>query len=283
MSFKEPKVLAAGVEKGAFERLAPVLQRDALRVDWVPTPEAGVTLAAAQRYDVVILDSDPTERSLERIVGEIRRGQSPSRNAAIMVLAKPDRVDAVRALKSRGVNRVMLVSDPPHIICDQMASLLEVAPRVSARVPMNLMTSLGDHGREMFCQTVNLSESGMLVRMESGPPPGSSVLFRLHLSDQSGSVIGRGEMIRRASKYKGGFDGIGVRFLSFAEDGEARLRRFLEDRRMREASARLEAAGRAEAEDAADGVVVEIAPEFDPLQDPDLAAFFDSESSLNDR
>jgi hypothetical protein len=135
----------------------------------------------------------------------------------------------------------------------------------------------------MFCQTVNLSESGMLVRMENGPSPGSPVVFRLHLSDQSGTVIGRGEMIRRASKYKGGFDGIGVRFLSFAEDGETRLRRFLEDRRLHEAAARLEAAGRAAAEEEADGVVVEISPEFDPLQDPDLAAFFDSESSLNDR
>jgi CheY-like chemotaxis protein len=279
MSFKEPKVLAAGVEQDAFRRLAPVLQRDALQVDWVASPERGVELAAEQRYDVIILDAEPSERSLEKIVAEIRRGQSPSRSAAIMVLARPDRVDAARALKSHGVNRVMLVSDPPQMICDQMASLLEVAPRVAARVPMNLMTALGNRGRELFCQTVNLSATGMLVRMENRPKLGSPVVFRLHLSEQAGSIIGRGEMVRHASRHQGGFDGVGVRFTGFAEDGAERLRRYLESRASKEP-----AAPSPEVEEAVEraDLVTGIAPEFDPLQDPDLAAFFDSEPRGSD-
>ena len=279
MSFKEPKVLAAGVERGTFERLAPVLQRDALQIDWVPAPEAAVELAAKQRYEVIILDAEPTEKSLERIVGELRRGQSLSRNAAIMVLAEPDRVDAVRALKSRGVNRVMLVSDPPQIIGDQMATLLEVAPRVAARVPMNLMTALGNRGRELFCQTVNLSATGMLVRMQNRPELGTPVVFRLHLSEKAGPIIGRGEMVRHASRFQGGFDGVGVRFLSFAEDGAARLQRYLDDKVAKESAALSSATGAA-----ADGAepLVDIAPEFDPLEDPDVAAFFDSTLPVDD-
>jgi CheY-like chemotaxis protein len=278
MNTREPRVLAAGVERQAFERLVPVLQRDAVQVDWVASPEAGIALAAEQRYDVIILDAEPAESSLERVVGELRRGRSPSRNAAIMVLAEPDQVDAARALKSRGVNRVMLVSDPPQMVCEQMAGLLNVAPRVAARVPMNLMTALGNRGRELFCQTVNLSATGMLVRMEVQPQLGSPVVFRLHLAEPAGTVIGRGEMVRHASRSQGGFGGVGVRFVSFAEDGEARLHRFLESRSP--ASARRGAPTDVEAERGRGSEpLVELLPEFDALQDPDLASFFETDGT----
>jgi hypothetical protein len=100
------------------------------------------------------------------------------------------------------------------------------------------------------------------------------VVFRLHLSEQAGSIIGRGEMVRHASRCQGGFDGVGVRFTGFAEDGAERLRRYLESRASKEA-----AAPPPEVEEAVEraDLVTGIAPEFDPLQDPDLAAFFDSE------
>ena len=115
MKNREPRILAAGIERSTFEELAPVLRRDALQVDWVPTPEEGVALASKVQFDVIILDAEPSDWSLERVVSNLRDGVSPSRGAAVMVLAEPDQVDAARALKTRGVNRVMLISDPPQI------------------------------------------------------------------------------------------------------------------------------------------------------------------------
>ncbi len=273
MNGKEQRVLAAGIDRSAFEQLAPVLRRDAVQVDWVATPEEGVNLATQQKFDVVILDAEPADWSLEKVVRQLRGSVSPSRNAAIMVLAEPDQVDAARALKAKGVNRVMLISDPPQMICDQMAGLLEVAPRVSLRVPMNLQTALGNRGREIFCQTVNLSATGMLVRTQARPQLGTPVVFRLHLSEKLGSVMGRGEMVRHASRMQGGFDGVGVRFKSFAEDGAVRLQSYLEEL----AGETLSTTGSAMAAEIdvliepLDGPV----PEFDPLDDEDIAAFLD--------
>lgn len=273
MSGGEQRILAAGIERSAFEQLAPVLRRDALEVDWVATPEAGVSLAAEQHYDVVILDAEPSDWSLEEVVRKLRGGISPSRNAAIMVLAEPDQVDAARALKARGVNRVMLISDPPQMICDQMAGLLEVAPRVALRVPMNLQTALGNRGREIFCQTVNLSATGMLVRTQARPQLGSPVVFQLHLSEKLGAVIGRGEMVRHASRFQGGFDGVGVRFKGFAEDGSDRLQQYLKELAAKSPG------------DSASSLAAEVdvliestggpAADFDPLDDEDIAAFLD--------
>ncbi len=273
MHGREQKVLAAGIERSAFEQLAPVLRRDALEVDWVATPEAGVNLASEQRFDVVILDAEPADWSLEEVVRRLRGGASPSRNAAIMVLAEPDQVDAARALKAKGVNRVMLISDPPQMICEQMAGLLEVAPRVALRVPMNLQTALGNRGREIFCQTVNLSATGMLVRTQARPQLGSPVVFQLHLSEKLGAVIGRGEMVRHATRFQGGFDGVGVRFKGFADDGAARLQQYLEELAGTPAGQRV-ASQPAEVDVLMEQVGGPI-PEFDPLDDEDIAAFLD--------
>jgi len=74
MHGREQKVLAAGIERSAFEQLAPVLRREALEVDWVETPEAGVNLASEQRFDVVILDAEPSDWSLEQVVRKLRGG-----------------------------------------------------------------------------------------------------------------------------------------------------------------------------------------------------------------
>ncbi len=273
MSGGEQRVLAAGIERSAFEQLAQVLRRDALEVDWVATLEAGVNRASEQHYDVVILDAEPSDWSLEEVVQKLRGGISPSRNAAIMVLAEPDQVDAARALKARGVNRVMLISDPPQMIWDQMAGLLKVAPRVALRVPMTLQTALGNRGSEIFCQTVNLSATGMLVRTQARPQLGSPVVFQLHLSEKLGAVSGRGEMVRRASRFQGGFDGVGVRFKSFADDGATRLQQYLKELAANSPGTPLPSLG------AAVDVVMESAegpaPEFDPLDDEDIAAFLD--------
>ena len=183
MESKEPRVLAAGLERMAFERLAPFLRRDALTVDWVATPEAGVSMAWKNEYDVILIDANPGHWPLERVVRDVRSQASSSRGASILVLAHPDQVDAARALKSRGVNRVMLVSDPPQIIREQMASLVQISPRAEVRLATNIETALGNTGRELFCQTENLSMTGMLVRTRHRPQLGSQVVFKIHIGD----------------------------------------------------------------------------------------------------
>jgi CheY-like chemotaxis protein len=222
------KVLAAGIERMTFERLAPVIRRDAVQVDWVATPEAGVSLAAKHRYDVILMDAMPCDWPLEKVVRSFRDAASPSRGAAILVLAEPDQVDVARALRSRGVNRVMLVTDPPEIICDQMAHLLEVAPRVQVRLATNVEAAVGNTGRELFCQTVNLSSTGVLIRTQHRPPLGTPVVFKINLPDQFGTICGRGELVRHASSSQGGVDGVAIRFVSFAKDGAHQLQDYLE-------------------------------------------------------
>ena len=228
MDGNQPRVLAAGLERMAFERLAPELRRDALGVEWVATPEAGVSMACKSRYDVIIMHVEPRQVPLEKVVRELRARGSSSRGAAILILAEPDQVDAARALKSHGVNRIMLVSDPPEIIREQMTTLLDVAPRATVRLPTNLESVLGDTGRELFCQTENLSMSGMLVKTRHRPQLGTTVTFKIDLADPAGTILGRGELVRHSTPEQGKVDGLGVKFLSFADDGAQLLQSYLD-------------------------------------------------------
>lgn len=230
MANQGPKILAAGLERRAFERIAPEIRREALKVDWVATPEAGAALALKDRYDLIIMDAEPCDWPLTKVVSEFRSANSLSSEAAIMVLSEPEHVDAAQELKNRGVNRVMLITDPPDVIREQLLGLLDVAPRTSVRLPINLETVQRNTGGELFCQTENLSTSGMFIRTRHRPEIGSTVAFKIHLAGGGGTIVGRGEIVRHSSPHKEGIDGVAVRFITFGSTGSLKLHDYLETR-----------------------------------------------------
>jgi Tfp pilus assembly protein PilZ len=129
-------------------------------------------------------------------------------------------VDEARALIGRGVNRVMLLSDPPELIGQQVADLLDIAPRAAIRLSTRLRTSLADGAEEVLGEVVNLSTSGMLVETDTPFEMGEQVVVSIHIGDRDESISAKGEVVRRAVADRGGIDGVGIRFLSFAGAGE---------------------------------------------------------------
>ncbi len=154
---KRALVLVAGIGRGPFEALAPVLDRQKLEVVKVAAPENSVELARSESFDLVIFDAEVKEGTLEKVVDAIRHGMSASRNTSILVLARPGQADAARDLIGRGVNRVMLLDDPPELIGQQVAELLNIAPRANLRFSTRLQTSVGDGAVEVLGEVINLS------------------------------------------------------------------------------------------------------------------------------
>jgi len=226
---KRSLVLVAGIGRGPFEALAPVLDRQKLEVVKVAAPENSVELARSEPFDLVIFDADTKEKTLTQVVDAIRDGMSASSNASILVLARPDRVDAARDLIGRGVNRVMLFDDSPELIGQQVAELLNIAPRANLRLSTQLQTSVGDGAVEVLGDVVNLSSSGMLVETETLFEPGEKIVVTINLGGQMGSVSAKAEVVRQAHDDRGGTEGIGVRFLSFAGDGKEKVKAVLDE------------------------------------------------------
>jgi len=221
---KKSLVLVAGIGRRPFEVLAPVLDRHKLEVVQVAAPVNSVELARSERFDLVIFDAELRQPSLGEVVAKIRDGLSASRLTSLLVLAEHRTADAARGLIGCGVNRVMLLDDPPELIDRQVAELLHIAPRADVRLSTRLRTSVADGTEEVLSEVVNLSMSGLLVETDMLFDLGERVVVSIYPGDRDDPVVAKGEVSRRARSERGGVVGFGIRFLSFAADGELRIK-----------------------------------------------------------
>jgi len=226
---KQPKVLLAGLGRGPFEAVAPILDRQKLRIERVASPEEAVKLASSEAFELVIFDAEPREMGLEEMVESLRSTPSASSKCSLLVMAQPGKAHAAEEMIGNGVNRVMNLDDPQELIEQQVADLLHVAPRAAVRFAARLYTSLDDGVEEVYGQTNNLSVSGMLVQTPTDLEPGQRVAFEILLEGPFDRVAGEAEIVRRAIPDRGGISGVGIHFLSFLESGREVLDNVLED------------------------------------------------------
>ena len=229
MTEEKSKVLLAGIGRGPFEAIAPVLERQKLEIERVESPEVAVEMACSERVDLVIFDAEPNEMTLEEVVAKLRAKGSASAKSSLLVMAEPGTDAKARGLIGNGVNRVMLLDDPEELIEQQVAELLHIAPRAAVRFATRLYTSLDNGTEEIFGQTANVSVTGMLVQTPTLLEPGQRVVFEILIEDREGAVIGDAEVVRQASKDREGLDGVGIRFLGFREDCRDVLDAVIED------------------------------------------------------
>lgn len=229
MTEKRPKVLLAGIGRGPFEAIAPVLERQKLEIERVDSPERAVEMAISETVALIIFDAEPSQMTLSEVVAKLRAEGSASAKSSLLVMAEPGTDEQARELIGNGVNRVMMLNDPVDLIEQQVADLLDIAPRAAVRFATRLYTSLDDGTDEVFGQTANLSVSGMLVQTPSLLEPGQKVAFEILIEDRAGAVIGEAEIVRHASQDREGVKGVGVRFIGFRDDCKDVLDAIIED------------------------------------------------------
>ena len=227
MPQKRPLVLVAGIPRSSFDELAPVLDRHKVDVVQVTSAEDSTKFAHSDRVDLIILEAEPTEMSLEDVVRTIRSESSASNKASILVLAIPGTEDEARQLIGHGVNRVMLSVDPPKFIALQVAELLDIAPRTTLRLSTRLLVELADGSEEALGAVVNMSAAGLLLETDADLEPGQHVILSIDIDPDDEPVSGKAEVVRKANPDLDGVDGIGVRILSFAGDGRLSLEAIL--------------------------------------------------------
>ena len=226
---KRPLVLVAGMGRGPFDRLAPVLDRQKLEVLRVATAENSIELARAERVDLLIMGAELTTMSLGEIVRKIRGDSSASNKMSLLVLTEPEGTDEAREYLGRGVNRVMLVSDPPELIGQRVADLLDIAPRATFRLSTRLLIEVADGSDEALGAVINMSASGILVETGTDFEPGQHIVVSINLGDEDEPLSAKAEVVRQAHVERDGVEGIGARFISFAGDGRERLEAVLEE------------------------------------------------------
>jgi len=225
MGLKRRNVLVIGVDPSEFGRAAPLLRREEFEVDRFPGPKGAVELIARVPFVLLVVRYPLPGMEIEAFLAEVRKQGSPCRKASLLLLASDGDLRAARALVGRGANRVVPLARCEKELVAAVSALSDVAPRKEARYVARLEVRIDDARDVVFCQTENLSASGMLLVTDRRYRKGTRIHFELRVPGEERPVAGVAEVVRHTLHGREKVGGLGVRFVSFVGDAGRRLAR----------------------------------------------------------
>lgn len=224
---KRRSVLVIGVTAEEFARFAPFLQRDAFEVDRFPGAEGALELIGHVAFEVLIVRFPLPGIDVYAFLQQVRRQDSPCLRSPLLLLATQTYLEEAERMIGKGANRVLALEGAQDQIQGAVSGLLDVAPRKAARFITRLEIKLGGAKDMMLCQTENISESGMLIRIDRRYEKGTQIHLEFTLPDDQRPIVGIAEVMRHTMIGRDPVGGIGLRFLSFAGDSQRRYLAFL--------------------------------------------------------
>ncbi len=215
-------VLVVGFDTSGAETLQEVLERQHFAVSVAP-PVAALEQATAVPCDALVASYPLATDSTQAFLSALRRPSSASRRAAFVFVASSATRSNAEAFVGWGANRVVAVEDAPRMLPGLLDRLLRVAPRISVKGVSRLDLSSQTLAHRVLCQTVNVSTTGMLVRLPKVLPLGSEVRFELLLRQDFAPVTGRARVVRHTVERHEPYTGIGITFSELHGDGDIRL------------------------------------------------------------
>jgi CheY-like chemotaxis protein len=188
----------------------------------------GLRLASRRRFDALLVSHPVAGAPTSRFLRAVRGPESACRTSPL-VLVTPERSrrDAEIYL-GRGATRVLTLEEVPQGLPGVLQPLFLVAPRTNLHVPTRIEVVGQPFPRRVFCETVNLSNTGMLLRTPHSLPRATELRFELFLPGLARPLRGQGEVVRLTLQGREPFPGIAVKFGGLSEFDEevlaARLR-----------------------------------------------------------
>ena len=221
-------VLPVGLDPEARERvrvaLAPL---DAAVLagadDWTEALE----LAAAGRYDGLLVAYPLGDAPMAGFLATLRRPSCPCRRAAIVLVTEARHRSEAETYLGRGANRVVTWDEAPLRLPHILEDLFKAAPRVPAELSVRVKPVVEGPAPSVACRTVNISTTGMLLELHEGYRPGTVLVFEMLLPGMPLPVRGHARVVRRTSVRREPFPGVGVTFAGFDDNTQARLNSYL--------------------------------------------------------
>jgi len=230
------ELLILGAETPPLRQVMPILRRVDFHVLRVPHEDQALELLQTNRFDLIIARHPMGGLRLEVLVESVRAKESPCRDSGLLVLAHEESLAEVAGFLRMGVNRIVSVDAPPDRLLDAIADLVGVAPRHSLRTVVQFELWVEQGPTRLLTVTENLSATGMLVRGGREFPVGTCLHFRLVLPGQVPPIAGEVEVARHTDRAREHVEGFGGKIVSFADDGQKRLRELLDGEKTAAAS-----------------------------------------------
>jgi CheY-like chemotaxis protein len=221
------RVLLVAASEDVCRSVREALTPAKLEIAASPSGGDGQATLARRRFDGVLINSALPDMPMTEFLAALRRRGSPNQRAAVVLLTPHRARLGAEVHLGRGVNRVVDVEHIDLLLGDVLTRLFQIAPRLPMIVPSRIDVDARGFPRRIFCQTVNVSTSGMLVRVPHTVQPGTELGFGLFLPAEKLPIAGHGRAVRRTDEGREPSPGVGVSFSEFSEGDEERLLRNL--------------------------------------------------------
>jgi hypothetical protein len=228
---KPQLILTVGIDPVLEAKLAPILTRAEFEVAAPATPRHAARLVQLVRFDAILIAPAAEEDELQALLAGIRSPGAASLRSNVALFLPRAEMPLARAYLSAGANQVVPDSLGAADLQTVVLGMLRAKVRLDVRIMARLSVRLDGTVAQRLCQTRDLSRNGMFVITGERFPLGSPVGFTLELARTGDTVRGEALIVRQVEATKTRPEGLGLSFLSFAGDGESRLRAFLEHER----------------------------------------------------
>ena len=223
------QVVMTRVDTPAFEQARGALHTSDIDLRHAPWDDNTLELVQSTRFDVIIIGFPGPITALRRFVRCVRAPGSACQRCGVILLSEPDHLEAAQTFVGVGINRAIASDNIEELLDASIIELSSVAPRVPLRAPTRVVLHLEDRPLRTFCQTENVSETGMLLRGFGHYPPGTTIDFEINIPGQSDPIRGSATIARTTNVILERLEGVGARFENFLGADEGRLTNYLTD------------------------------------------------------
>ncbi|MBL8114345.1 MAG: PilZ domain-containing protein [Acidobacteria bacterium] len=219
------RILLAGSSMGSLRGGAQVLERAGYDVVSVDSAELLEPFTAGTPPDLVVLDEAFGERGGVAVSVDMRRSAF-WRGVSIM-LAVPAGEAHLEECLVAGINDFILAPFPGDELLDKVKRLTVIPARREVNTLVTLREESDSSAETLLGKTLNVSNSGLLVEIESLLAIGRNVDVSFFLPDDPNTVKARGRVIRRAQELSHFHPAFGIRFLSLSEADRLRIESYV--------------------------------------------------------
>lgn len=225
------QILVTGVDDPVYNAVVNVLSPLGFDIHRAPWDDYLRDHVQITPFDVIVAGFSMTAGGMERFFKAARSRGSACHHSGVILISPERHLDVAKAHLGHGANRVVSDRGVSSQLQAAVSELLGVAPRVPVTTNARIKIYVEGKPVQSFCQTQNLSATGVLIRGFSHYPQGSKIDFEISLPTDSAPIKGSGTISRRTERTSERVEGLGIKFTAFHGTDQHRLADFLATQR----------------------------------------------------
>ena len=225
------QILVTGVDDPVYNAVVNVLSPLGFDIHRAPWDDYLRDHVQITPFDVVVAAFSISAGGMEKFFKAMRSPGSACHHSGVILIAPERHLEVAKAHLGHGANRIISDRGVSSQLQAAVSELLGVAPRVPVTTNARIKIYVEGKPVQSFCQTQNLSATGVLIRGFSHYPQGSKIDFEISLPTDTAPIKGSGTISRRTERRLEQVEGLGIKFTSFHGTDQHRLADFLATQR----------------------------------------------------